>query len=145
MSLRAEFSKKTKDALAARVAYRCSFPGCGRITIGPGNSHSEHFVNLGEASHIYGASENGPRPKPSLTIEERSAISNGIWLCKSHARLIDIDTNNFSAETLLLWKEQAEKKIYGKLMDLEKDGELDSQTLIALQNLLVCSAKWISV
>ena len=142
--MRAEFTQKTKDILAARVAYRCSYPGCSRLTIGPGHENEEAVARTGEAAHIYAASENGPRPNPSLTLEQRSAITNGIWLCKNHARLIDVDTSNFSAETLFLWKQQAEKDTYRKLETLEREIVVDSETLIALQHSLVCSAKWLS-
>ena len=32
---RIAFSPKTRDLIAGRTAFRCSFPGWGRITIGP--------------------------------------------------------------------------------------------------------------
>jgi hypothetical protein len=141
----AEFNRKTKNALGARVAYRCSYPGCTRITIGPGNDHAEHFIIVGEAAHIYAASEKGPRPNAELTKEQRSSIENGIWLCKTHARLVDVDTNNFSAQTLLLWKEQAEKETYRKMKELEKEAAADTQTLIGLRSGLICACYWKSV
>lgn len=54
--MRDNFTLKTKETLAKRVAWRCSFPGCGRITVGAGHKDNNHVINLGEACHIYAAS-----------------------------------------------------------------------------------------
>lgn len=43
-----------------------------------------------------------------MTPEERSSIENGIWLCRSCARLIDSDERVYSIELLRMWKDAAE-------------------------------------
>ena len=43
-----------------------------------------------------------------MTPEERSSIENGIWLCRSCARLIDSDERVYSVELLRMWKYAAE-------------------------------------
>lgn len=143
--MRHEFSDKVKKVLAGRVAYRCSFPGCGRITVGPGHNNNEHVVNLGEAAHIYAASNNGPRANASMTEDELSSIDNGIWMCRTHARFIDSDQINYSAETLVQWKRNAEEITYKNLQELERDYPGNSQTLISLTRSLIFSGTWISV
>ena len=65
-------------------------------------------VSIGEAAHITAAAEGGPRYNPDLTPEERSSIENGIWLCRSCARLIDSDERVYSIELLRMWKYAAE-------------------------------------
>lgn len=84
----AEFSQKVKQILAARAGYRCSFPDCGRPTVGPGMA-SREIISTGVAAHIYSASDCGPRGAGELSEVERSAPENGIWLCSDHGRIVD--------------------------------------------------------
>jgi hypothetical protein len=54
----------------------------------------------GNAAHIHGAAP-GPgsrRYLESMTPEERSDISNAIWLCAYHADLIDKDEVTYTAD-----------------------------------------------
>ena len=53
--MRDEFSVKTKEKLAKRVAYRCSNPQCRKPTIGP-KDESDGTISIGEAAHIRAAS-----------------------------------------------------------------------------------------
>jgi hypothetical protein len=101
---REEFDQRTKDVIAARAGYRCSFPACPRITIGPGVT-SDQVASCGVAAHIFSASPNGPRGQGELTVERLSSASNGIWLCANHAR--DVDANGgrgYPASLLLSYK-----------------------------------------
>ena len=107
MNKRDDFSQKTIDRLCERVGGKCSNPNCRRETKGP-HSNPQKRVSIGEAAHITAAAEGGPRYNPDLTPEERSSIENGIWLCKSCARMIDSDENQYPAELLYTWKSMAE-------------------------------------
>lgn len=104
---RDDFSAPTKRLIAARAAHLCGFEGCGAQTAGPAVDKN-NSVNLGEAAHISAASPGGPRYDSSLTSEERTSAENGIWLCGTHAKLIDRDTDRFPLETLREWKINAE-------------------------------------
>lgn len=76
-----------------RAAYLCSFRGCQRLTSGPSDESPEAVSMTGKAAHIHAAAS-GPGAKrylASMTPQERSGISNGIWLCAFHADLIDKD------------------------------------------------------
>jgi hypothetical protein len=115
---RDDFSAKTKDVLAARVAYRCSNPGCRRPTSGPQDEPTK-TINVGVAAHITGAAPGGPRYDHSLTTEDRCGVGNGIWLCQTCAKLIDSDLTRYSVLAIREWKlatELAAKRA------LEKDG-----------------------
>jgi hypothetical protein len=46
-----------------------------------------------------------------MTPEQRRIITNGIWLCRRCARLIDRDERRFSVDVLYRWKEQHEERI----------------------------------
>lgn len=103
---RDDFSKPVIDRLAKRVGMRCSYPDCRAPTSGPDMEGG--VTNVGVAAHITAASPGGPRYDETLTSEGRSDISNGIWLCQIHAKLIDDDELAFPASTLKAWKETAE-------------------------------------
>lgn len=141
--MRDNFSTKTKEILAKRVAWQCSFPGCRRITVGAGHKDNTAVINLGEASHIYAASPQGPRYDESMSQDERKSIDNGIWLCKHHARIIDSDFYNYSPETLKQWKKLAEKETFKSLENFDREVLPDiPTTFISLGKSIVLNAVW---
>lgn len=143
--MRDDFSNKTKDTLAKRVAWRCSFPGCARLTVGPGHKNSSEVVNLGEAAHIFAASTNGPRFDETMDSEQRKSIDNGIWMCRHHARMIDTDYVNYSAATLKQWKILAEEETYKLLKELEQAERKKPSTLIAIGQEIIFEGIWKAV
>jgi hypothetical protein len=92
--------------------------------VGP-HSEAEKAVSLGEASHIHSAAPDGPRANPNLTEEERISPSNGIHLCKAHARLIDVDVAAYSAEKLRDIKNTHEQKIRTMILGAPVDFDPD--------------------
>lgn len=109
MSSRDDFSKETVLLLGQQVAYRCSNPDCTQVTVGP-NEDPHRRTMLGVGAHITAAAPGGPRYDASLTSEERSDISNGIWLCSNCATLIDRNESAYSIELLNDWKSKAEAR-----------------------------------
>jgi hypothetical protein len=111
---RDEFPARVIDVLAKRVGYHCSSPDCGRPTVGP---HSEPgtFVKVGVAAHITAASVGGPRYDPSLTTEQRTDISNGIWLCCDCGKLIDSDEAKYTPDLLRKWKADKEAELEAQI------------------------------
>jgi hypothetical protein len=106
-----DFSEETKNTLAKRAAQLCSKPGCLTVTSGPHTDEAK-AINLGEAAHIKGARKApNNRFDPNMSDEERSNISNGIWLCRTHAKEIDSDEEKFSVELLHQWKEEHERAV----------------------------------
>lgn len=69
---------------------------------------------LGEAAHIVGAVQKAdgfsPRADDSMTEEEIRDLSNGIWLCRHHHKLVDSKTSTYTVSKLKEWKKQAEEK-----------------------------------
>lgn len=106
--MRDDFSKPVKALLARRVGFRCSFPDCDAPTVGPAEAENES-VMLGEAAHITGAAPGGARHNKDLSSEARSSSTNGIWMCRPHAKLID-DDESYSVATLEAWKLGAEER-----------------------------------
>jgi hypothetical protein len=102
-----DFNQKTKRLLAQRAGNLCSNPECQAPTSGPCRQ-LDKSITTGDAAHITAASPNGPRFDPSLTSEERRTYDNGIWLCVTHARVVDHDEAGHSVELLRNWKTHAE-------------------------------------
>lgn len=107
-SNRDEFPSNVKEALAKRSAFRCNFQPCGAYTIGPSDNSSASSASVGVACHIDGAAPNGPRRDPSMSSMDRRSIDNGVWMCQTHATLIDADTTQYTAVLLKQWKVEAE-------------------------------------
>lgn len=72
-------------------------------------------MNLGEAAHITAASPGGSRYDEALGPSERRSAENGIWLCRTHARLVDADEVGYPVETLRAWKAGAEEEARRRL------------------------------
>ncbi len=109
---RDNFINATKIALAKRAGYRCAYPGCKAITVGPSDESAEATANTGEAAHISAASGGlGARRWISvLSPEYRSSIDNGIWCCETHAKLIDTDEVTYTIPMLRQWRRLAEQR-----------------------------------
>jgi len=108
MSKRDEFPKPVKRSLAESAGYICSH--CGIGTIGP-HKTSGKSLKLGKACHITAASPGGPRFDPTMTPEERSSASNGIWLCLKCADMIDKNPEDYSVDLLRTWKSEHELRM----------------------------------
>jgi hypothetical protein len=133
--MRDDFSLKTKELLAKRVANRCSNPGCRQPTSGPQEDPTK-VVNIGVAAHITAASADGPRFAPSLTPDKRRSVENGIWLCQSCAKLVDDDPLRYGADVLLQWKDLAEKSA---ARELEYQWSIDAdsgQVFVELERIM---------
>ena len=102
-----DFAEDTKQTLARRAGQVCSNPECRTPTSGP-HSDETKALNLGEAAHIRGARVGAGRHDPHMTDQQRSHISNGIWLCRECARKIDLDEAKYTADILARWKETHE-------------------------------------
>lgn len=129
---RHNFSIGVKRVLAYRAASRCSKPDCRASTAGPADA-PDKSSNVGEAAHITAASPEGPRYDSTLTQEERQSASNGIWLCRIHAREIDLDVERFSPELLKTWKVHAEDEARAMLGRPLTPSALDVSIEVSLQ------------
>lgn len=106
--VRDNFTKQTIRVLAGRVGWRCSNPACRKPTAGP-HSDVSRAVTVGVGAHIAAAAARGPRFDPGMTAQQRRSSENGIWLCQSCARLIDVDEKRFGIDVLRGWRREAER------------------------------------
>lgn len=108
-NLRDDFSEAIKRSAALRVGYRCSFKDCNCPTVGASMESKDKSSSIGVATHICAAAPGGPRYDETMTQEERKDISNCIWMCQTHAHLIDTDEKKYTVGLLREWKTNAEQ------------------------------------
>lgn len=113
---RDNFSSPTVDALAKRAAFICSNPDCRAFTIAPSSGDAAKFIYTGVAAHISAAAAQGPRFDPSLSIDQRRAIENAIFLCGSCSIMIDKNNGiDFTSNALRRWKAEHEEWVRANL------------------------------
>jgi hypothetical protein len=116
MNTRDNFTARTKIQIAKRAGWTCSYPGCGRATVGA-NSSGDGEINLGVAAHICAAAPGGPRYDPEMDADARSAVDNGVWLCQQHSVLVDARDPAFTVERLRQWRDAAWEASWRRLVD----------------------------
>lgn len=97
-------SLPTIKILFARSKNQCAFPGCAAPI-----AESSGTVT-GGVCHIRALNAGGPRYDPSQTQEERNAASNLILMCGRHHKIIDTETEKFTAVHLQAIKQAHEEK-----------------------------------
>ena len=109
-SNRDDFSLTTIKLLRDRAGNLCSNPDC-RVVTGGANSNPTKTSSIGVAAHITAAASGrgAARYDSSLLPEQRKHYDNGIWLCQSCSRLIDVDEEKFPVSLLKEWKLKAEQ------------------------------------
>lgn len=95
---RDDFKAQTKATLGKRSGFQCAI--CQATTIGPSAETPMSVTNIGVAAHIAAAAPGGPRYDALMSSKDRSAVTNGIWLCQNHAKLIDTDTKTWTVSKL---------------------------------------------
>lgn len=134
---RDDFSLSIKDKAAKRSAYRCAF--CGKPTIGPSFENNEAVSNTGVAAHICAAAPGGKRYDPNMTPKQRKSIDNCVWMCQTHAHLIDTDEVKYSVTVLKDMKQKAELAAAESNADIEffkKYYESKNDDSVGLESLL---------
>lgn len=99
--------------LWARTAGRCQFDGCNRPVFK--SPVTQEPVNISEKAHIYSFSEIGPRGWGSFVTNKKqlNEITNLMLVCHDCHKKIDQDKDGtrYSAELLIKWKDEHEKRI----------------------------------
>lgn len=116
------YSAATLKILFGLSGNQCAFPGCTHEIISRGTNLSKAAA-VGHVSHIYAAADNGPRGKPGLTVEERSAPENLILFCAHHHSIVDRQWESYPASTLMQWKKVHEAKATSGTAEAIKRGE----------------------
>lgn len=105
---RDDFSSMTIRKIKEMSGDVCSMPSC-RVITGGSKKLRDNSFSIGVAAHICAASPGGPRYDLRMSKEDRKSYENGIWLCQTHSRMIDVDPARFPVALLKAWKEEAER------------------------------------
>jgi hypothetical protein len=143
MSERDEFPEGVKRVVAFRAGHQCSFEGCTQRTSGPSNESDRSVTNVGDVAHIVAASPGGRRSDASMTAEERKSIGNAIWMCATHARLVDRDEILYTVESLRRMKLAREAAAAAEVRERAASGH--PQDLIAVGPDVICTGSLLSL
>ncbi len=113
---RDDFAKPVVDLLAKRAAFICSNPDCRALTVAPSEQDETKFLYIGKAAHICAAAQGGPRYDATISPEQRTSASNGIFLCSNCADMIDKNNGlDFPVDRLQDWKSDHNKWVAANL------------------------------
>lgn len=71
------------------------------------------YIYIG--AHIAAAAAGGPRYDPTMTADERSSATNGMWLCSNCHDTIDRDPATYPTPVLKQMKKDAEDRVRKEL------------------------------
>lgn len=100
-------TEATRYMLWGRSAGRCSFCNT-QLTRHP---ETQEQVNLAEAAHIWGFSENGPRYEDDIPEEIANSIDNLMLLCGGCHKTVDTNIQRYTVEHMQAMKERHERRI----------------------------------
>ena len=101
---------------------------------------------IGKAAHIHAAAS-GPgarRYLASMTSDERISITNAIWLCATHADLIDRDEVTYTADVLRAMKAEHEVRCAERQRNALSAGDA-LPDLIAIGPDIVCVGEFLGI
>lgn len=99
------FSDTIRSQLSYETGGHCANPDCRAIT----GTYARGMAHAGgDAAHIVGESKFGPRGDNPMPLEERNMVHNGLWLCPTCHRKVDVlYPANYEIEMLQRWKTEA--------------------------------------
>jgi hypothetical protein len=99
---------------------------------------------IDKAAHIHAAARGGRRYLESMSPEERSDITNAIWLCATHADVIDRDEVTYTADELRRMKSKHEANCAERQRNATLTGE-SIPDLIAIGPGIVFTGEFLGV
>ena len=108
VSRRDNFNQSVIQILYKRAGGKCC--RCGASTFGPVTNKPTGVRNIGQAAHIAAAAPGGPRYDPNMSVEERTSVKNGLWLCSNCHDMVDRDMEEFTLKVLKEMKKKAEER-----------------------------------
>lgn len=103
---------KTRKVLWGRSGNLCAF--CkAHIVVDASAADPESVV--GDECHINSGAPNGPRHDPALASDQIDGINNLILLCRVHHKLVDDQSETFTASTLRQLKANHERWVKDRL------------------------------
>ena len=101
------YTQKTLMKLAGKSRLYCAKPECGEYLLAPESPFDPEAL-LTNIAHIEGSSDDGPRPNPVLTPQQRDDYENLVLLCPTHHTMVDKQDSTYTVEELRRWKDDLE-------------------------------------
>lgn len=98
----------TQRRLFASSAGYCQNPECSEKLFDEAEGKRFHIAEL---AHVFAAQDDGPRPNPELSEEERGAFENLIVLCANCHTKVDKASEAFPDSMMKRWKREHEQKL----------------------------------
>ena len=100
--------KHTKRRLFAASAGYCQNPECcNKLFV----DTVDKPIHIAEMAHVFAANDDGPRPNPELSKDERGSFENLIMLCANCHTMVDKAPDSFPDKIILKWKHEHENKL----------------------------------
>jgi hypothetical protein len=112
----------TQRRLFASSAGYCQNPSCSEKLFD--EAEGKRFL-IAELAHVFAAQDDGPRPNPELSEEERGAFENLIVLCANCHTMVDKASEAFPDSMMKRWKREHEHKLL-HLFGVQKFEERES-------------------
>ncbi|GIQ60035.1 hypothetical protein Flavo103_31710 [Flavobacterium collinsii] len=114
-------SLKTHKLLWGFSGNKCAFSDCRNDLIADETETDDESI-IGDEAHIVAKSEDGPRGKSTLSVEDRDKYDNLILLCRKHHKIIDDQYKFYTVEKLNTVKKEHENWVKESLKpDKEKE------------------------
>src|SRR6266849_569191 len=94
------YSHRTLKVLFALSGNRCAWPDCHHPIITNATEFSPDLV-VGQISHVYSHSDNGPRGKAGMTEKQRREADNLMLFCPTHHVIVDGQHASYPATLLI--------------------------------------------
>jgi hypothetical protein len=103
---------KTRKLLWGRSGSRCAF--CRAKLILEDTPHDDESI-VGDECHIISGKPDGPRYSPDFPGDELDSYPNLILLCRVHHKMVDDQSETFTADILRQLKENHERWVHDSL------------------------------
>lgn len=113
--------------LWGRAAGRCSIPGC-RMRLVLDETETDDPALIGDMCHMVAESEDGPRGKSPLTLDQRNLYGNLLLLCRNHHGEIDNHVHSYTVERLQQVKSEHEAWVNQFLPGYDVAKQRDDET-----------------
>lgn len=125
MSRKADFLHSVRFLLALAAGFLCV--RCNRPTTAV-DPVTNKIVDLGIAAHDVAASPNGSRADTKMSVEQKRDISNGAWLCRHCAAVVDVESEKHPVGTISGWQLQAQDGRYWSAVGRCKEPNNDAKS-----------------
>lgn len=124
------YSDTTLKELWGLSGNQCAYPECTNPLIEKAKTYSRAAI-VGHICHIYAFSDDGPRGKSGLTIEEKNSPQNLILMCGHHHPVIDKQYADYPAPLLIKWKKEHEAKAHpGTAEAIKREADIQKHAFI---------------